>query len=196
MLVNDAPFVGVGATPGSEWRPMNDERKFNGPTPLRMGLVKSLNLVSIRVLQWVGVHYALRYFEKFGFDIHRFPPTLSLALGTGEVTPLQLAAGYAVFANGGFRVTPYFIDSIRDQMGKMIYTGRPPIACELCLSEPTLPPTDRPDPMAPEVITPQTAYLMTQVLRDVIRSGTAHAALVLKRPDLAGKTCTTNNKVN
>ncbi|OGT64220.1 MAG: peptidase, partial [Gammaproteobacteria bacterium RIFCSPHIGHO2_12_FULL_45_9] len=195
-LVNDAPFVGIGATPGSVWRPMNDEKKFNGPTPLRMGLVKSLNLVSIRVLQGVGVRYAIRYFDKFGFDTHRFPPTLSLALGTGEVTPLQLAAGYAIFANGGFRVTPYFIESIRDQTGKLIYTAHPPIACELCLSEPTLPPTDQPNPMAPEAISPQTAYLMTQALRDVIRSGTARAALVLKRSDLAGKTGTTNNKVN
>lgn len=171
-IINDAPIV--LELPGQPiWRPHNDENKFFGPTRLRMALARSLNLASIRLLQAIGVDYALDYIKRFGFDPHTLPHTLSLALGSGVVTPMQMATGYAVFANGGHHITPFFINRITDQSGKVLYQQQPS--------------TD------PQVLTPQNAYLMNNVLQSVIQSGTGRAAAVLKRPDLGGKTGTSNN---
>lgn len=171
-IINDAPIV--LELPGQPiWRPHNDENKFFGPTRLRMALVRSLNLASIRLLQAIGVDYALDYIKRFGFDPNTLPHTLSLALGSGVVTPMQMATGYAVFANGGHHITPFFINRITDQSGKVLYQQQSS--------------TD------PQVLTPQNAYLMNNVLQSVIQSGTGRAAVVLKRPDLGGKTGTSNN---
>jgi len=158
------------------WRPENDNFEFYGPTRLRVALAESRNLVSVRLLQAIGIPYALDYVQRFGFDPTQLPHALSLALGSGVVTPLQLTDAYAVFANGGSRVSPFFIDKVLDQHNKVLY--------------------EAPKPVLTQVITPQNAYLMTQAMKSVIQSGTAKAALSLNRPDLAGKTGTTNNQVD
>lgn len=189
-VINDAPIVEHDSGENGLWRPMNDTKKFYGPTTLRVALAKSRNMVSIRLLQQIGLPYALTFIQKFGFDSNALPHSLSLALGTGLVTPLQIATGYAVFANGGYRVEPYFIQEIDGQNNAVLFQANPPTACAKCLSDPNLPPAQMPDPMAPRVISPQNAYLMTSVLQEVIKSGTGRAALVLKRSDLAGKTGT------
>ncbi len=188
-LINDAPVVVSDTGENSLWRPRNDTLKFYGPTRLRIGLIKSRNLVSIRLLQAVGVDYALDYIKRFGFNPNKLPHTLSLALGSGVVTPLKIAVGYSVFANGGYRVKPYFIQKVIDENGKVIYQANPAKACDAC--------TAAEDAVtAPQALTPQNAYLITQALRDVIKHGTGRAARVLKRPDLAGKTGTTNDQVD
>jgi penicillin-binding protein 1A len=183
-IINDAPIVQQDST--GIWRPVNAQMKFFGPTRLRIGLIESRNLVSIRLLQRIGISYALNYISRFGFDPERLPHTLSLALGSGDVTPLQIVNGYAVFANGGFRVTPYIIDHVADGENKIIYQARLPIVCtENCVAN---------IPLAPRVISPQTDFLITSALQDVIRKGTGEGALVVHRNDVAGKTGTTNDK--
>lgn len=189
-IINDAPVVIHDTGINALWRPMNDTQKFYGPTTLRVGLTESRNLVSIRLLQAIGISYAIDYVKRFGFDPNALPHSLSLALGTGLVTPMQIANGYSVFANGGSRVNPFFIEHIEDQHHQVLYQAKPLVACSACITNPT-PPTDQiPNPMAPQVITPQNAFLVTQVLKDVIRTGTGKKALVLGRTDLAGKTGT------
>ncbi len=195
-IINDAPVVMSDTGENALWRPMNDTKKFYGPTPLRIGIIKSRNLVSIRVLQAIGIHYALDYIKRFGFDPNTLPHSLSLALGSGSVTPMQIANGYTVFANGGSRVNPYFIQRIEDQHRQVLFEAKPLTACSVCITNPSPPVEELPTPMAPQVITPQNAYLITQVLRDVIRKGTGQAALELRRNDLAGKTGTTNDQVD
>ena len=195
-MINDAPVVVEDTGENQLWRPTNDTLKFYGPTPLRIGLIKSRNLVSIRLLQAVGIPYALSYVQRFGFDPNTLPNALSLALGSGTVTPLHIAEGYAVFANGGYRVIPYFIARIQNQRGKMIYQANPEKACPVCITDAN-PPTDQvPTPEAHRVITTQNAYLITQAMRDVIRRGTGRGARVLHRSDIAGKTGTTNDQVD
>ncbi len=189
-IINDAPVVMHDTGENELWRPMNDTQKFYGPTPLRIGLTESRNLVSIRLLQAIGVSYAIDYVKRFGFDGGALPHSLSLALGTGLVTPMQIANGYSVFANGGSRVNPYFIERIEDQHHQVLYKATPVVACHVCITDPTPPADQIPTPVAPQVITPQNAYLITQVLRDVIHSGTGKRARVLARNDLAGKTGT------
>jgi len=189
-IINDAPIVQEDSGENGLWRPNNDTHKFYGPTTLRVGLTKSRNIVSIRLLQQLGLPYVLTYIQKFGFDPNALPHSLSLALGTGLVTPLQMATGYAVFANGGYRVEPYFIQEIDGQNNAILFQANPPSACVKCLSNPNLAPAQMPDPMAPRVLTPENAYLMTFALQDVINNGTGRGALVLKRKDLAGKTGT------
>lgn len=179
-IINDAPIVQTDTS--GVWRPVNAELKFNGPTRLRVALIHSFNLVTIRLLQNIGIHYALTYVSQFGFDPHKMPHTLSLALGTGGVTPLQIVSGYSIFANGGYKVTPYLIDHVLDLNNHLVYQANLPTVCDNC-SNP-----------APRVITPQNAYLITNVLQDVIRKGTGEGALVLKRNDVAGKTGTTNDQ--
>lgn len=175
-MINDAPIVIHDSGENSLWRPHNDTNEFYGPTRLKVGLAQSRNLVSIRLLRAIGIPYALDYVKHFGFDPNQLPHTLSLALGSGTVTPMQMATGYAVFANGGFRVKPFFIDHIENQSGKTIYQAAPP---------------------APQrVISAQNAYLMNDALQSVIQHGTGRAALKLKRQDLAGKTGTTNKQVD
>lgn len=195
-LINDAPIV-VEDTSGNVWRPQNYERRFYGPTRLRMGIVRSRNLVSIRVLAAVGLEAAIAYTERFGFPRNSLPVGLSLALGTNIVTPLQMARGFAVFANGGFLVTPYVIDHVRNDAGKVIEHATPAFACDPCSPEKistffshSLVSVHA----APRVITAENAYIMSDILRDVVRRGTATAAKVLKRSDIGGKTGTTQDQ--
>lgn len=198
-IINDAPFVVSNRVSNTLWRPQNDTLRFYGPTRLRVGLTQSRNVVSIRLLKAIGIKHAISYLQLFGFEKDALPHNLSLALGTASLSPLQLASGYAVFANGGHRVTPYFIGEVKDQGGKVIFEANPPKVpysrsqFEFQKDEQYKIKTQQ-DNVAPLVISPQNAYLMTDVLKDVIRRGTAFGANVLKRSDLAGKTGTTNNQ--
>ncbi len=191
-VINDAPVV--FDDPGLEdaWRPENYTGKFYGPTRLREALVHSRNLVSIRVLRAIGIDSTIDYLSRFGFDKNALPRNLSLALGSGAVTPLNLASGYAIFANGGYRVTPYFIDRIEDIDGRVLVMSTPNRVCKECAA----PPIDqsKPEHSAPRVITAQNAYLITSMMRDVIRRGTGVRAKELGRSDIAGKTGTTNDQ--
>jgi penicillin-binding protein 1A len=183
-LINDAPIVMSGGVGTEEWRPQNITKRFYGPTPMREALVRSRNLVSIRLLRATGVGPALRHIGAFGFGPDAMPPNLTLALGTGQVTPLEMVRGFAVFANGGFRVEPYFILRIADRDDRTVSTAEPAIACADC------PGTTA----APQAITPANAYVMTDIMTDVIQRGTAQRAKTLGRSDLAGKTGTTNDR--
>jgi penicillin-binding protein 1A len=241
-VVLDAPIVLGGPTDAKAWRPKNDANKFYGPTRLRIALVRSRNLVTVRLMRDIGGEYARNYVTRFGFSKAQLPDNLTLALGTADVTPLQLAEAYAPFANGGFRVSPYFIDRIVDANGNTVFQADPPIACFDC-GEQALPPaqalgslgttgaeapptspatpltpgtplvaaaggasssaldTGQPDGkflipgqyLAPQVIRPQIAYLLADMMADVIRHGTGIRARVLNRDDVAGKTGTTND---
>jgi len=188
-MINDAPVVLAQDNGTGFWRPENDTRKFYGPTSLLVALTQSRNLVSIRLLQMIGIPYAIDYATRFGFNKNQMPEGLSLALGTASVTPLQMANAYSVFANGGYRVAPHLVNYITDSNGKVIF--QPQIA--------VTPPTKL-GPYhyaAPQVITAQNAFLITQALKNVIREGTAKlAAQSLNRTDLAGKTGTTQNTVD
>lgn len=181
-LINDAPIVMNDSSLENLWRPQNDSRQFRGPTRLHEGLIHSRNLISIRLLKAIGIEFARTYAAQFGFELEQLPNTLSLALGSANVTPLQLATGFATFSNGGYKVEPYLIERISDATGKTILLANPAQACSDC------------DQPATQIITPQNAYLITQALRDVIQHGTGRAARQLGRHDLAGKTGTTNNK--
>ncbi|MBV9576693.1 MAG: peptidase, partial [Gammaproteobacteria bacterium] len=187
-VINDAPIVIENPADNSLWRPQNTNRKFYGPTRLRTAIIESRNLVSIRLLALIGMKYSLDYLKRFGFSPSQLPAGLSLALGTAQVTPLQMAQAYAVFANTGFKVTPYAIDTIRNSRDEVIYQARPLIACEN-----NCPPNTA---SAPRSISAQNAYLITSALRDVVQRGTAAAAKKLGRNDLAGKTGTTQNQVD
>ena len=191
-LINDAPVV--FDDPGLEdtWRPENYSGRFYGPTRLREALVHSRNLVSIRVLRAIGIDNTIDYVSRFGFDKNALPHNLSLALGSGVVTPLDLASGYVVFANSGYRVTPYFIDHIEDINGKVLMTAAPDLICKDC--DALAPDQPKPQHAAPRVITARNAYLMTSMMRDVIRRGTGVRAKELGRNDIAGKTGTTNDQ--
>jgi len=209
-LVNDAPIVlpgGGGAEGDEEWRPQNITRKFYGPTPVREGLVRSRNLVSIRLLRGAGIGFATRHMAAFGFGPQTLPGNLTLALGTGQVTPLEMARGFAVFANGGALVDPYFIDHVKDDAGVEIFKAAPVVACPLCdmtvaddaaaaglspVATGAAPPTG---PRAPQAISPANAFVMTDMMVDVIQRGTAQrAAAALNRKDIAGKTGTTSDR--
>ncbi len=189
-VINDAPIVVENPTDNSLWRPQNDEKRFYGPTRLREGLIHSLNLVSIRLLDQITTPYAVNFAQRFGFGPSQLPPTLSLALGTASVTPLQMATGYAVFANGGFKVVPFAIDSIRNSQNQILYQAKPLSVCRNCTA------AQMPQPQAPRVLSPQNAFLITSALHDVIEHGSAIQARSLKRNDLAGKTGTTQNQVD
>jgi penicillin-binding protein 1A len=195
-MVNDAPIV--VRIPGQKpWRPQNASRRFYGPTRLRNGLTYSRNLVSIRLLDQIGVNYAIDYATRFGFDKSRLPVSLTLALGTAQVTPLEMARAYAVFANGGYLINPYFIERITDNEDNIIYQAKPKLACSACNDiDALITKIPSPERLAPQVISPQNAYIMTSVLQDVIRRGTGRRALALKRSDLAGKTGSTNDKLD
>lgn len=197
-VFNDAPLVFDIPGRDEPWRPQNDNHIFSGPTRLRIALAKSINLVSVRLLQAIDVPYVLTYAKRFGFNPKKLPRNLSLALGTGEVTPIELARAYAVFANGGYRITPYLIDHITNEQGQIIYKAEPKIACEACLRGAPPPPstgvTD--SPYAPQVIPADIAFLMTSALKDVIHYGTGSQASILNRRDLAGKTGTTSDYVD
>lgn len=194
-IINDAPIIIKQSGSDQWWRPHNDNNKFYGPTRLRVALTESRNLVSVRLLQDIGIPYTLEYIRAFGFDPNKLPHELSLALGSGVVTPWQLAGGYSVFANGGYQITPYFIQRISEE-NHLIFNAIPTSACQACIIDANPTSAELPKPMAPSVLTPQNAYIMNQVLLDVINNpaGTAHAAQVLGRHDLAGKTGTSNNE--
>jgi penicillin-binding protein 1A len=180
-VVNDAPFfVPAERAGGEEWEPKNYDGKFDGPMRLRTALAKSKNLVTVRVLQAIGPQYAQDYIAKFGFDPKQHPAYLTMGLGAGAATPLQMASAYSVFANGGYRINPYLISRITDSRGVVLSEARPAVA----------------GGEAQRAIDPRNAFIMTTLLRDVITSGTAVRAMELKRKDLAGKTGTTNENVD
>lgn len=194
-LVNDAPLVFMNPVTHELWRPQNDDKNFRGPTRVREGLTYSINLVSIRLLEAVGLSFAMDYLSRFGFDTKKLPRNLTLALGSGSVTPLELVTGYAVLANGGYKVSPYVIDHIEDAQGKAIYQAQPKAACVECVENGTPPPANS-SKYAPQTISPEIAFLMTSALQDVVHKGTGYGATVLGRNDIAGKTGTTNEQVD
>lgn len=187
-MINDAPIVIDDPTAEKVWRPQNVDKAFSGLMRLREGLIKSTNLVSVRILRRLGLNTARDFVKRFGFSDNQLPLGLSMALGSGILPPLQLATGYSVFANGGYRVHPFLIDAIKDSNQKILYQKKPDTA-------PT-PENLTPDVPAKQVVSPQVAYLMTSAMRTVIEEGTGRKAKVLKRHDLAGKTGTTNDQVD
>ena len=224
-VLNDAPVQFPDPSkPDGVWTPQNDDHTFQGPIRLREALVKSVNLVSVRLLDAIGVRYAREYITRFGLGLDQIPENLSMALGTAAVAPLAMARGYAVFANGGYLVDPYLIREIDDRDGNVVYRADPAVACAACAERQqagadsvapvpagtssavsafnpigsanavtTAPvPTGQPH-LAPRAIDPRNAYLITSMMRDVVRRGTGSAAMVLKRNDLAGKTGSTND---
>ena len=182
--VSGAPIVIEDTNLEEEWRPEDYSRQFHGPTRLRRALAQSLNLVSVRLLRAIGVGYTVEYLERFGFDPKKLPRNLSLALGTASATPMQMTSAFAVYANGGYRIEPYFIARIEDTNRKVLEQTTPATAGTATAS-----PGAR---AAPQVLSPEISFLTTSMLRDVIREGTGKAALELGRKDLAGKTGTTN----
>lgn len=242
-IINDAPVVFEDATLEGTWRPENYSGRFFGPTRLREALVRSRNMVSIRLLQAVGIGNALRHVEHFGFNRRELPRDLSLALGSATLTPLQMASGYAVLASGGYRTEPYYIQRVQLEEGEVLFEADPLVVCESCnaAAETPAPPTAQAMPtqpdqfslfpglqapgtsaaqagdledagletrlrpgavpdmgfvhQAPRAISAQNAYLMYDMMRDVVRRGTgARAYRELQRRDIAGKTGTTNDR--
>ncbi len=180
-VVNDAPlFFDAGITGGQPWEPKNYDGTFDGPMSLRTGLKKSKNMVSIRILQSIGASYAQEWVTHFGFEAEKHPAYLTMALGAGSVTPMQMATAYSVFANGGYRVNPYLIAKVTDQRGKVLLETKP---TELNESN--------------RAISARNAFIMNSLLQEVARSGTAaRAQSMLKRSDLFGKTGTTNDSID
>jgi penicillin-binding protein 1A len=219
-LFNDAPVVFDDPSLETAWRPENYSGKFYGPTRMREALTSSRNLVSIRLLRAVGPGYATRYVQRFGFRPGQIPKNLSLALGSGTATPLDMARGYSVFANGGFYTEPYYIREIRDAHEQVVFRANPAAACPECEAENTaeLEPGEtlgaetgevteavteeqsvaevaEPEPVyAERVVDAANVYLMTSMMQDVVKRGTGRRAMSLGRKDLAGKTGTTNDQ--
>lgn len=189
-LINDAPIVVDDPSQPNLWRPHNVNLKFNGPTRLKQALVQSKNLVSIRILDDIGINYTIDFLTRFGFNKKTLPKGLSLALGSLSISPMDLTAAYAVFANGGYKVEPFLIDHITDKDGKILLQAKPSIACNNCDSN-----VDH-STLAPRVIPEDITYLMNSALKDVVQHGTARAARALNRQDIAGKTGTTNDQVD
>jgi penicillin-binding protein 1A len=178
-IIDDAPLtLSAEEAGGTAWEPKNFDNQYSGPVRMRTALTRSLNMVSIRILQGIGPYYARDYIKRFGFDPARHPPYLTMALGAGSVTPLQLAGGYAVFANGGYAVKPYLIDRVVDGQGLVVMQSKP----------------YRPGIEAPRVLDARNAFIMTNMMQDVVRYGTAARASQLGRSDIAGKTGTTNDQ--
>ncbi len=206
-IVNDAPVVFEDASLEDTWRPKNYGGKFSGPIRLRVALFKSRNMVSIRLLKDIGRRHALEHIKKFGFDKEKLPYDLTLALGSGVVTPLELVRGYAIFANGGFSINPFLIERIENAHGEAIYNSNPDMVCEQdCQALQKQMQIDslevmnedealRPDIyIAKQIISKENAYQMTSMMKDVIQRGTGRKARELGRNDLAGKTGTTNDQ--
>ena len=216
-IILDAPIVIDETGTEQAWRPKEMEGSFAGPMRLREAMVHSRNLVSVRLMRAIGGDYTWNYVTRFGFDKSQLPNDLTLALGTAELSPLQVAIGYAAFANGGFKVSSYFIDRIEDANGKVLQQATPAIACAAC-DEATDPDAQRSmaaaaprtaaamdealhdgktvipaKNLAPQIIRPQIAYLLADMMKDVIRRGTGVRARSLNRDDIAGKTGTTND---
>ncbi|MBS0447304.1 MAG: penicillin-binding protein 1A [Proteobacteria bacterium] len=180
-VINDAPlFFDAGTTGSQPWEPKNYDGKFEGPMSMRRGLEKSKNMISIRILQSVGVKYAQQWATRFGFDADKHPAYLTMALGAGSVTPLQMASAYSVFANGGYRLNPVLISRITDSKGKVLNEAVPQALDD-----------------SARAIEPRNAFIMTSLLQSVATRGTAAAAgRALKRADIAGKTGTTNDAMD
>jgi len=180
-VINDGPlFFDAGVTGGLPWEPKNYDGTFEGPMTLRRGLAKSKNMISIQILQSIGTQYAQQWISRFGFDPEKHPPYLTMALGAGSVTPMQMVTGYSVFANGGYRVNPWLVTKVSEQRGKVLVETQAP----------ALESTER-------AIDARNAFLMTSLLQEVTRSGTAaRAQATLKRPDVYGKTGTTNDSMD
>jgi penicillin-binding protein 1A len=177
-VINDAPlFFTAAETGGQAWEPKNYGGGFDGPMTMRTALQKSKNLVSIRILNQIGPKYAQGYITRFGFDADRHPAYLPMALGAGLVTPLQMAGGFSVFANGGYRINPYLIAEVTDQRGSVVAQVKPLVAGQ----------------SAPHAIDARNAYVMNSLLQSVAQRGTGAKSNILKRTDLAGKTGTTND---
>ncbi|HOZ06057.1 MAG TPA: penicillin-binding protein 1A, partial [Arenimonas sp.] len=224
-IVNDAP-VEFKYGNGKVWRPQNDGGRFAGPIRVREALVQSRNLVSVRLLSAIGTDFARTYITQFGFNKEQLPPNLSMSLGTASLTPMSIARGYTVFANGGFLVAPYFIEKIIDRDGNAVALTRPLVACRACSQRTSMdqrtatvvdgfdfsaggpkkenaaPATKTDDPnfvgpqelaLAPRAIDERTAFLLSSMMRDVVKRGTATAAKVLNREDIGGKTGSTND---
>ena len=180
-IIDDAPLhFDADATGGQPWDPKNYDGTYDGPMTLRRGLAKSKNMVSIQVLRAIGTQYAQDWITRFGFDADKHPPYLTMALGAGSVTPMQMAGAYSVFANGGYRVNPWLISKVSEQRGKvLVQTPQPKLDA------------------SPPAIDARNAFLMTSLLQEVTRSGTAaRAQAQLKRPDVYGKTGTTNESMD
>ncbi|RKZ66418.1 MAG: peptidase [Gammaproteobacteria bacterium] len=211
-LINDAPVV--FEDPGVEdvWRPENYSHKSYGPTRLREALTHSRNLVSIRLLHAIGIPFALEHIKKFGFNIDELPKNLSLALGSATLSPWQMASAYCVFANGGYKVEPYIIETITASDGEILYQAEPVSVCRVCIEQeddtagnlpdeellsdepPGLDQPGKKSIYAKRVIDERNIWIMNSITRDVIKHGTGRRALVLKRQDMSGKTGTTNDQ--
>ncbi len=180
-VINDAPlFFDAGTTGGQAWEPKNYDGTFDGPMSMRRGLAKSKNMISIRILQSVGAQTSQDWVTRFGFEAEKHPPYLTMALGAGSVTPMQMATGYAVFANGGYRVNPHVITKIMDQKGRVLLDFKPAALDE-----------------SARAIDARNAFVMTSLMQEITRSGTAaRAQAALKRPDIYGKTGTTNDSID
>lgn len=209
-LVNDSPIVFVEQGMDRIWRPKNDNNTFLGPIRMREALYKSRNLVSIRLLQTMGVDYTINYITRFGFNAQDLPRNLSLALGTATLTPMEIATGWTTFANGGYKIEPYLIQRIEDREGNLLFEANParvpPRETQTADVE-VHPVQSSPDiadgeqtPAAPhfaeQVLDERTAYIMTSMLQDVIKRGTGRRALAMGRDDIAGKTGTTNDSID
>lgn len=204
-IINDAPVVFNDTNLASAWRPTNDGGKFYGPTRLRQALYRSQNIVSVRLLDEMGIRPTLDFLRRFGFDPNELPHNLSLSLGSANLSPLQIATGYAVFSNGGYQVQPYLIDKVIDRNNKTLFQANPVTVCVTCtpLEKTTddeqqmglfnTPEGIRSLPIAPQVLDPEVNYITYDMMRDVIKYGTGRRARVLQRDDLAGKTGTTND---
>lgn len=177
-MINDSQIsFSAGQTGGQAWEPKNYDSKYDGPMTMRRGLMKSKNMISVRILNKIGAQYGQEYATRFGFDAAKNPPYLTLALGAGSVTPYQMAAAYSVFANGGYKINPYIISKITNSDGKVLSQAKPEKAGNEAL----------------RVIDERNAFLMDSMMKDVVRHGTATKAMSLGRTDLAGKTGTTND---
>jgi penicillin-binding protein 1A len=209
-LVNDSPIVFVEQGMDRIWRPKNDNNTFLGPIRMREALYKSRNLVSIRLLQTMGVDYTINYITRFGFNAQDLPRNLSLALGTATLTPMEIATGWTTFANGGYKIEPYLIQRIEDREGNLLFEANParvpPRETQTADVE-VHPVQSNPDiadgeqtPATPhfaeQVLDERTAYIMTSMLQDVIKRGTGRRALAMGRDDIAGKTGTTNDSID
>ena len=214
-LVNDAPIVFVDPSVDKVWRPKNDTNTFLGPIRMREALYKSRNLVSIRLLQAMGVDKTIDYIAQFGFNKQDLPRNLSLALGTATLTPMEIATGWSTFANGGYKISPYLIERIESRSGETLFTANParvpqaqqdqagiaaleqPLNVQLpgeaAPANAQLAATPQLPQIAERIIDGRTTYILTSMLQDVIKRGTGRRALALGRDDLAGKTGTTND---
>lgn len=189
-LVNDSPILVDDPSQPDLWRPHNDNDKFLGPIRLKEGLVRSRNMVSIRILDDIGINYAIDYATHFGFKREALPHALSLALGSASLSPMDIATAYAVFANGGYKIDPYLIDHVTDNRDKILFQAKPIQVCDPC-QDASMPSNQ----IAPRVIPTDVAFLMHTALMGVVQQGTAaQAAASLNRKDIAGKTGTTNKQ--